>query len=295
MSRYVSDYTTREDVQDQLDTSDPGSGVPAPVTAEYTEFITYVDRAIHAASQFLSRGNQTGRVFAPYRDTYTYYFDDLRNDPNRWFYRGKYGILRLEEDLLVTNAITWDGTVLSSSYYREYPHNALPYEQVRFERKNMPAFGTDFGDAVVIDGTWGYHDNTSQMYTVIESGITVADATTTSITVTDAAVYRVWQYIKLESELMQITARNEDTEALTVKRGVNGTTAESHSSVSVSVFNPVEDIRLAATRLAAWLYNHRNDLGTQLTLVDGSSIRNEIPAMVDDTIMSLRRYTPLSA
>jgi hypothetical protein len=112
----------------------------------------------------------------------------------------------------------------------------------------------------------------------------------TSLTVTNAAFYRVWQYIKIEDELLQITARNETTDALTVLRGVNGTTAAIHTAQACSVFNPVEDIRSAATHLAAWAYNNRADLGTQLTLPDGGSIRNEVPAFVFDTILSLKRY-----
>lgn len=292
MTRYISDYTTREDVSDQLEKGDPGSGVPAPVTAEYNEFVAYVDRAVHAASQFLSR--TTYRVFVPYKDTREYYFADMRIDNNLWCYYGDYGILRLDDDLIVTGSITWDGTLLSVSYYREHPNNRLPYSEIRFDRDNLPSWGTDFGDAIAVDGTWGYHDNLSQAYTTIEGSITINDSST-SLTVADAALYRTWQYIRLESELMQITARNESTEVLTVRRGVNGTTAASHSNVSVEVFNMVDDIRLAATRLAAWLYNHRNDLGTQLILTDGSAIRNEVPAMVDDTIASLRRYVSYSA
>jgi hypothetical protein len=287
MTRYISDICTREDVTEQLEKADPGSGVPAPVTAEYADFVAYVDRAIHAASQYISR--VTERVFVPYKDTRNYYFNEICLN-GAYNTRGGMTTLKLGEDLLVTSSLTWDGTLLSASYYRERPSNALPYQSILFDRDNLPSMGTDFDDCIAIVGTWGCHDNTSQMYTQVDSSVTLATTTATSLTVTDAALYRVWQYIKIEDELLQITARNESTEVLTVKRGVNGTTAAAHTAQACSVFNPVEDIRIAATRLAAWAYNNRADLGTQLSLPDGGSIKNEIPAFVNETLTRLRRY-----
>lgn len=288
MTRYISDISTREDVTEQLEKANPGSGVPAPVTADYADFVAYVDRAIHAASQYISR--MTERVFVPYKDTRNYYFNEICRN-GEYDTSGGITTLKLGEDLLVTSSLTWDGSVLSASYYRERPSNALPYQSILFDRDNLPAIGTDFDDCIAIVGTWGYHDNTSQMYTEVDSSVTLANGTVTSLTVTDAALYRVWQYIKIEDELLQITARNETTDVLTVKRGVNGTTAAAHAAQACSVYNPVEDVRIAATRLAAWAYNNRTDLGTQLILTDGSAIRNEIPAFVNETITRLKRYT----
>lgn len=291
MATYISDYTTREDVEDQLEKADPGASVPAPVTAEYNEFVAYVDQAIHAVSQFISR--YTGRVFVPYKDTQSYKFRHF-GDSTIWHYSRykKAYVLKLKADLLVTSSVTWDGTLLSATDYDEY--DILPYHELHFDPNTLQAYGTDFSDSVDIVATWGYHDNTSQMYTVIDSSVTI-DSSSTSLTVADAALYRTWQYIKIEDELLQIIARNESTEVLTVKRAVNGTSAAAHNSQSVSVFNPVDDIRLAATRLAAWAYMHRNELGTQLTLTDGSTIRNEVPPFVFETLDKLQRYADLSA
>jgi hypothetical protein len=287
MTRYISDVTTREDVSEQLEKSNPGSGVDAPVTAEYADFVAYVDRAVHAASQYITR--KTERVFVPYKDTQEYKFRKF-NDSNVWCYDSQQGayILKLREDLLVTSSVTWDDTLLSATDYDE--SDTLPYRELHFDPATLLPRGTGFSDSVDVVGWWGYHDNTSQMYTVVDSSVTLATTTATALTVDDAALFRTYQYIKIEDELLQITARNETTDILTVVRGVNGTTAALHTSQACSVFNPVEDIRSAATHLAAWAYNNRADLGTQLTLPDGGSIRNEVPAFVFDTILSLKRY-----
>jgi hypothetical protein len=285
MPRYVSDYTTREDVQDQLEKANPGASVPAPVTAEYNEFVAYVDRAVHAASQFITR--HTHRVYVPYKDTREYFFNELAGNGD-WLYLDGIPALDLGEDLLVLSSVTWADTLLSASYYREYPQNEQPYSHIKFAQANPLSWGSEFNDSVDVTGTWGYHDNTSQMYTQIDASVTI-NGSATSLTVTSAALYRTYQYIKIEDELLQITARDTTTNALTVKRGVNGTTAAAHTSMPCSVFNPVEDIRLAATRLAAWAYNNRNDLGTQLTLPDGGSIKNEVPAFLYETLDNLQR------
>lgn len=286
MPRYVSDYTTREDVQDQLEKADPGEAIPAPITAEFNEFVAYVDRAIHAASQFVTR--YTYRVFVPYKDSREYLFNKILYDGDFRLLDGM-PTLRLREDLLVVSAVNWNDALLSASYYREAPHNQQPYEFIEFDWNNLPSFSTGFNDGIDVIGMWGYHDNTSQMYTQVDSSVTI-NSSAISLTVTSAALYRTWQYIKIEDELLQITARNTSTNALTVKRGVNGTAAAAHTTQAVSIFNPIEDIRLAATRLAAWAYNNRNDLGTQLTLPDGGSIKNEVPAFVYETLDRLQRH-----
>ena len=279
MPRYLSDLTTREDVQEQVEKASQTSTLSA-------EFNAYVDTAIHAASAIIA--NYCERDFVAFTQALTIYQND-----NEWaraweYYRGalKFYMQHIQDaDLLEVDSISLDGTSIAGSAYRLAPTNTYPAWQVVFDNNlvSLPS-GTGFDTAIVITGTFGYHNNISQMYTEIEDTITVASTTTTSVTVADASLYRTWQYIKLEDELMQITARDETTEILTVKRGVNGTTAAIHTSVAVSTFNVIDDIRLACTRLVAWAYNNRTDLGTQLQLPDGSVVRNQVPAFVKDTL-----------
>lgn len=279
MPRYLSHLTTREDVQDQLEKASPDSTHTA-------EFRAYVDSTIPAASAIIA--NYCERDFVPFTQALTIYQNDSEWAKAWSYYRStlRFYLSHIQDaDLLEVDSISLDGTSIASSAYRLAPTNTSPSWQIVFNRNvvSLPS-NTDFDTAIVITGTYGYHTNLSQLYTEIETGITVADATTTSVTVADASLYRTWQYIKLEDELMQITARDEDTKVLTVKRGVNGTTAASHASVAVSIVNVLDDIRLACTRLVAWAYNNRNDLGTQLQLPDGSVVRNQVPAFVKDTL-----------
>lgn len=285
MPRYLSDLTTREDVQEQVEKASPTSTLSS-------DFIAYVDSTIHAASMFIS--NYCNRDFVAYYQDLTIYRSD-NEWAKGWAYSPnalRFYLNHIENaDLLEVESIAIGGTSLASNSYRLYPANALPAWQLMFDNSvvSLPT-STDFDTSIVIGGTFGYHNNVDQMYTEIETGITIADSTSTSITVADASLYRTWQYIKLEDELMQITEHNDDTNVLTVKRGVNGTTAVAHVSASVSVFNVVNDIRLACTRLVAWAYNNRTDLGTQLQLPDGSVVRNQVPAFVMDTLDAHVRY-----
>jgi hypothetical protein len=82
---------------------------------------------------------------------------------------------------------------------------------------------------VSIAGTWGYSDETES------TGLTgtVADATATTITLSDGGEGRidVGETLVIEDEQVYVTAVVAGT--LTVERGVNGTTAAAHSAKTV--------------------------------------------------------------
>ena len=102
----------------------------------------------------------------------------------------------------------------------------------------------------------------------------------TTITVADASRYEILQFLKIEDELLQVTARNTTTDVITVLRGVNGTTATAHTDYTIMSVNVIPDVALAATRLVAWAYQKRNDLGDRVQLMDGSSAVTEMPSFV---------------
>ncbi len=286
MPIYYSDFTTREDVRNQLMRGDLAGTDPAPVNSEDEDFVDYVDTAIHALSRFIAQ--QTHRVFVPYKDSKTWYFNDRR------FLRNLYACyppkLDLDEDLLVLSSATWDGTLLSASYAREYPVNSLPYEAIQFDSTNLPSIGSDFGDGLIIAGIWGYHTNLAEAWETVSSSVTLGTSSVTSLSVTDASLYKTWQYIRIEDEYLQITARNETTDVLTIKRGVNGTTAAAHTAQACQVFKPVSDIELAATRLVCYAYSHRNDRGNQVeVLPDGTVNLNTVPLLVQATLRNYQK------
>lgn len=285
MPKYLSDLTTREDVQEQLEKASPSSTLSP-------DFIAYIDSTIHSASAIIA--NYCERDFVAFKQSLVIYQNDSEWVKIWETYRGALicSLLSIPDaDILEVDSITLDGTAIASSAYRLSPNNVFPSSRLVFDTDAVSlSTSNDFDSNLTIIGTFGTHHDPVQMYSEIEDSITIADTTTTAITVADASLYRTWQYIKLGDELMQITARDEDTEVLTVKRGVNGTTASAHSSVSVYVFNVIDDIRMACTRLVAWAYNNRNDLGTQLQLPDGSVVKNQVPAFVRET---LNRHTKL--
>lgn len=286
MARYYGDLTSREDVEAQLMKADPGNSVPAPVTDEYADFVTYVDSAIHAVSIKIAK--ECARRFVPYLATEQFFFGFGREMLDDNVYDALYRRLSLPVDLLVTNSVTWDGTLLSATDFDEASDEGFPYQYILFNPDSSLNWG-DWGDSVDVVGIWGYHRNLDSAWSEVSASVTI-DSSSSGLSVSSAAAYKTWQTIRCESEYMQITARDETGNVLTVRRGALGTTAAEHSSKAVDVFNIEKDIQLAATRYAAWAYVHRNDRGDRIdVLPDGSVSLNEVPAFVRDAINQNRR------
>ena len=82
-----------------------------------------------------------------------------------------------------------------------------------------------------------------------------------------------------------------DGSTLTVRRGVNGTTAATHSSgATIYVYKPMEEVVHAVKRLAAWLYAQRDAPFTKQIQVIGGEKTITIPeaAPVDVRAIALR-------
>jgi hypothetical protein len=283
MTRYNSDLTTVEAVVRLLDKADPGT-TPTALNNEYDDFYALLKNdLIPMTSAYIQQ--YCNRAFVPYVETKHYYHRDMWRN-NTW---QNYQLL-LDDDLLVTTGITWNGTVLSASAWRELDPRSHPHYAIEFDEDNTAIeLDTDtFDNKTSVAGIWGYHTNISQMYRAADSSVTINSSATT-LSVTDASIYETLQYIKVQSEWMQITARNETTDVLTVRRAVNGSTAASHTTQAVSIFNPVDDIRQAATRLAAWSYQHRNDLGDRIQFADGTTVITAMPAFVREVLSNKRR------
>ena len=286
MPRFNSDYTTVDAVVRQLSKAEPTT--PAAVIAEYTDFVTLIKTdIIPQISAYIMR--YCDRVFVPYYDTKSFYMTDLLRNTYRGYGRFKPLELLLDEDLMLTSSITWNGTLLSASAYRELDPRNPPYYAIVFDPDNLDTSidTSDFSNSVDIVGRWGYNTVWTQAFTAIES-ITV-NASATSITVADKTIYEVLQYVKVEDELMQVTALGSGA-TITVKRGVNGSTAAAHTSASLSKYNINPELKQAATRLASWAYNHRNDIGDRINFSDGSSVITQMPAFVRETLDRLKRF-----
>lgn len=142
-------------------------------------------------------------------------------------------------------------------------------------------------DAIAVTGVWGYHPNYSVAWS--DSGDTVqdaslsADATTISVTDADAGAvprFQVGQLLRIDDEYLHLIAVDTDTNTLTVKRGVQGTTAAVHNNgASIEVYQVPADVAQLALRWALWLYR------------EPDSFTQTLPAILLDSLDGLRRFT----
>ena len=114
--------------------------------------------------------------------------------------------------------------------------------------------------AMKITGLWGYGDGQSATpYTASSVTATVATTTGTTVTVSADDVIEAGHTILVESEQMFVTAVG--TGSFTATRGVNGTTAATHTTKTISTYDYPAAIRRATLSEAASAYTQRGDAG----------------------------------
>lgn len=197
-------------------------------------------RAIEAASREVD--HYCNRRF--YSEVATRYFDGNGRDT-----------LRLspvpgEADLLSVTALTvdenddgtYETTLVAGTDYRLLPVNSMRKDAIQLLTR-----GTQLGtwprgqDAVKVVGKWGYSEDTDSI------GITgtVADTSTTTLTGSGSATGLVFpgDTLIIGSEQMYVSAVAGT--AITVTRGVNGTTAAAHAGAAIYVRRYPADIEEA--------------------------------------------------
>jgi hypothetical protein len=135
----------------------------------------------------------------------------------------------------------------------------------------------------------------------VDSNDAVADAaginaSVTSVTVSDAdgiaadldtPRFQTGHLIRIESEYLDVQAVNTTTNILTVKRGVNGSTAAAHAlNTQIDVFRPIDNIQMAALRLAVWRYRQKDVNSFDRTTILGTGIAIT-PAALPADVLSL--------
>lgn len=164
-------------------------------------------------------------------------------------------------------------TVWDSTDYDLEPYNARlisppkPYTSIRvspLSKQYFPrlmSWSGYIGRSVEIAGKWGYSDYVVQLSTVGTGGITSG---ATSLPVASAASFEVGNLLLVGTEQMACDAVSLTANALTVRRGLNGTTAAAHvlgDAVSAYDFGDVSE---ACGLLAQRYYLRRlTVLGTQ--------------------------------
>ena len=185
-------------------------------------------------------GAANGRpYFAPYTEEREYELTYANIDSGRNAF-----ILPSGETLLALTSVSLNGTAITAS---GYPPTRNPIKMIRrTDGGSWYENGTDDPSTVKITGVWGFHADYAHGYAVVDA-LAAAIVSTSATTLTVADVDGTDEYgftprisagnlLKIDDELLEVTATNTSTNVVTVRRGVNGTTAATHlNAAPVSV------------------------------------------------------------
>jgi hypothetical protein len=292
-TRPASTYTTPAQLNKQLPKAitDEES---ASMATEYGSYYTYILDDCFAYSKIIE--DKTQRTFVPYAAEKVYYFRDLVAAGDWYVADGRY-VLRLDEDLLTVDSIDLNGTDMDTDTYYLADMNArpntYPYRSIVFDSDEVPTWNTGFSTCITITGEWGVQDNSSDAYdTVGTLAAAVSSTTATTLSVASANLYNVYDYVRIDDELMLVTALTTtgDPQSLTVKRGVNGFTAATHdNAVSITRWNVVSDVQKLATKMVAYAYQRRSDAGERVQMIDNQLVIAQFDKELSQ-IAERRRY-----
>lgn len=177
--------------------------------------------------------------------------------------------LPIDDDLLEIITLTnGDDNTIASTEYNLEPFNEPPYYEIMLKEASTTYWLEDSSGNTrrVIDlaAFWGYHKFYNDRAWI--SGSTINEgaefgATDTTLTVASGALHAIDEIIKIDNELLRITAIA--TNDLTVTRGENGSTAAVHDDATqIYIWEPMEDIRDACLMIAHNVYKKRSGQGT---------------------------------
>ncbi len=232
-----------------------------------------ISGAIEGASRAIE--GATGKQFYPFIAANKY-------DLEAWYPRE----LTTYEDLLEVLTLTnGDGAVIASTEYTMTPYNSYPKSGIRLNSASSIRFqsSTTTGSelAITLLGLWGWASNyTAAWYSYATLTAAISTTSATTISISAYQEFEAGQVIRVENELMRITAVNPTT-TLTVNRGWNGSTAATHLiNLPVKIWQVEGDIKRACMILAAKLYTRKNaingttgggDMGVQTATAQGAT------------------------
>jgi hypothetical protein len=292
--RVQSNLTTPQQVGSFLLNADFFNSVPVEGQQQSDDFFAFMNEWIPIISEEVV-GLCEGITFVPYRDTKEWLSQDLIE--SNFFIPILSGVrLYLQDWLLEVEEITYFDTTLDvydftakTGDYMLMPRRDYPYTKIDVLGFALPVTTSWIGERITVDGFWGYHTNPAQLYAAVadDTSVTIADTTTTTVNVNDEADYETLQYIRIEDEIMLITARTDGgggQDTLTVKRGVNGTTAAAHTAQPITIIKPQRDIQALATFLVAYNFQNRNTIADAVQVGDIGVIIPKIPQRYQATI-----------
>lgn len=224
------------------------------------------------------------RKFEPFVDTK--YFDANYPTVNG---TGRY--LELGYPLLELTTLTLGNTQTptNNTDMLTLPREGSPYYQVYL----LPTYTYSFfsvndyrTEAISVTGVWGAVDDYANAWvnqTTLNGAITTATAT--SVPVTSASALSAGMLIRVDSEYMRITSIATNT--LTVTRGVNGSTATTHLTLSaVYYFTPMPEITRATALYTAYAF-HRRGAFEQTTFDLGTGVSIQYPADIPTEVQNI--------
>ena len=287
-----------------------GTAYASGWTSDAAQLLVLLERASQMVNTFV--GNQS---FGPTTQTRSYdvgtgplVFDDRPFFPNVSANggiettRSRHAVLPLDRWLLSATTVTsYSGTdrttseTLTEGLSNDYlldPYQGTQndlgsrYWRLKLTTETTKAFNAG-QQTLTIAGVWGWTQDTAPDTTTLSAAITSTTATT--VAVTSAAVFSPGNTLIVDSEQMYV--RSISTNDLTVIRGVNGTTAATHSDAStVERYEYPSDVVSVCSDVARVLYRDR-DLGITETLGSGeAAIRVRSRVEIMDAIRSLDHY-----
>ncbi len=175
-------------------------------------------------------------------------------------------LLRGSDLLSVTTLTNGDARTIPSTDYILLGDDTPYYGIMVDPSLNYYTYLTTKIKAITVLGIFGCHNDYANAWRDTLQDIPGGGITSSAITMTLTDVdgtdswgltdaLQVGQLIKVESEFMQVVARNISTNLLTVVRGANGSTAATHAAgVDIYAYVPTGDIAEICLRWAAWLY-----------------------------------------
>jgi hypothetical protein len=277
-------YATLDDARRELGTTTTNTTADAQLFSH----LTTVSRRVH---------DLTGLDFEPVRATeYLPIRADLIRSDLRLYY--------LPRPALALNAVTIYNTSLTvGTHVRGWPTNKTPFRAIQLVATDgdwaATYYDSNYDPLITVDATWGYHPTYPTAWHTADAVLNVGGITSggTSITVTDADGTD-WQgmtprfspghLLRIESEYLRVTAVNTVTNALTVVRAINGTTAAAHAlSAAIETWTPEPAIRQAVARQAALLYKRQGALTAPTQMGMGGSYP---PDLLSDLYAVLQGY-----
>ena len=288
-------YASSDDLRDYLAGTSFSSG--------WTSDASSIRRILEAASRRIDLYCEGG-TFGPLTETRFYDIGSgsLVQSP-------QYAVLAGTDDIATTvslaNVIPLDGwlvsattvtayddtdrggsTVLTEGYNADFwlmPYNISP--KTIFKLNEDTSNTLDAGQQTLsILGEWGYTSDTLSVTTADA----IASTTATSISVTSATDLGPAQAVLIDSEQLYITAISGNT--LTVQRGVNGSTAATHSGgAALTRYDYPELVVQACLDIAKLTFRNR-DLGAVGSIGAGEMSITAAEGEVRSVLMTLEDY-----